>query len=189
MDWENAYQEGNTGWDRKQINPALLHWLDSNVLHPCRILIPGCGFGYEVCELARRGFDVTAIDLAPTAVTRLKKTLQQQKLTATVIEEDLFDQSLPFFDVIYEQTCLCATEPKCWQHYEQWLRKHLRSDGRLFALFMQTVKDEGPPFHCGIDAMHELFHASHWQWPDANDHYISPHYHGKFEHGMVLVKR
>ena len=32
-----------------------------------RVLVPGCGGGYEVVALARAGFDVTALDSAPAA--------------------------------------------------------------------------------------------------------------------------
>ena len=74
-DWENRYQAGTTGWDRGASSNNLSYWLDNNLLKPCRILVPGCGNGYEVLMLAELGFDVVAIDIAPTAVENLKKAL------------------------------------------------------------------------------------------------------------------
>lgn len=59
--WQSRYETGATGWDCGQPNPALLRWLE-NDLQPCRVLVPGCGRGYKVVELATRGFDVTALD-------------------------------------------------------------------------------------------------------------------------------
>lgn len=63
--WENKYHNSEIGWDRGEMSPALNHWLKE--LTPCRIAVPGCGRGHEVIELARRGFDVTAIDIAEPA--------------------------------------------------------------------------------------------------------------------------
>lgn len=184
-DWEARYQQGSTGWDRGAVNPALIQWLDEGVLQPCRILVPGCGFGYEVCELASRGYDVTAVDIAPSAVTHLKQCLQQQGLTATVLEADLFSLDLGTFDAIYEQTCLCALPPVAWSTYTAWLHRHLQVDSLLLALFMQTGKEGGPPFHCGIENMRAIFAEDSWMWPDKPS-LESSHHHGRFEVGMLL---
>lgn len=33
-----------------------------------KALVPGCGRGYDVCEMAKRGYDALGLDIAPTAV-------------------------------------------------------------------------------------------------------------------------
>ena len=73
--WEQRYRDDNTPWDRGETSRALLRWLDSGALRPCRILVPGCGRGYEVVELARRGFEVTAVDMSPSAVAHARAAL------------------------------------------------------------------------------------------------------------------
>ena len=55
--WESHYQRGETGWDRGAVSPALDHWFGNGNGIPCRVLVPGCGRGYEVAALAHRGFD------------------------------------------------------------------------------------------------------------------------------------
>lgn len=70
-EWQQRDDEGETGWDRGESSPALIRWLDDGDLTPCRILVPGCGRGHEVVELASRGFDVTALDFARTPVREL----------------------------------------------------------------------------------------------------------------------
>ena len=54
-----------------------------------RIYEPGCGGGRLVVELARRGFDVTAIDLSQPAITYLKKRLRRNRLKADVSVADM----------------------------------------------------------------------------------------------------
>ena len=39
-------------------------------MQPCRILVPGCGSGWEVAELSRRGFEVVGLDYTEAAVAR-----------------------------------------------------------------------------------------------------------------------
>ena len=43
------------------------------------VVVPGCGRGHEVVELARRGFEVTAIDFAPAAIEALSTKLAEQR--------------------------------------------------------------------------------------------------------------
>lgn len=183
--WEAKYKSRETGWDRGSASPALLDWLKT--LKPCRILVPGCGRGHEVIELARRGFDVTAVDIATPAIDHMQAMLEKEQLTATLIHGDLFEIELPPFDAIYEQTCLCAIQPTQWGEYEQWLYNHLKPGGQLLALFMQTDTEGGPPFHCDLSDMQPLFDACRWQWPE-NSTAVS-HPSGRHELAHLLKRK
>lgn len=187
--WETRYRRGDTGWDRGDVSPALYHWLDSGVVAPCRILVPGCGRGYEVVQLTAAGFDVLAVDIAPSAVASVRKLLEKEALRAQVTEADLlrFDLTRPV-DAIYEQTCLCALPPARWPDYERRLHAWLRPGGLLLALFMQTGEEGGPPFHCDIADMRRLFAKERWQWPDTEPVHV-PHPSGRFERGYVLRRK
>lgn len=167
MDWENRYQQGQTGWDRGDVSENLLYWLDNELLKPCSILIPGCGNGYEVLELAKRGFDVTAIDIAPSAISNLKAALDKQGFKANCVLADFFDwQPETPFDVIYEQTSLCALPPQEWKQYQGQLSAWLKPTGKIFAQFMQTGQEGGPPFHCAMSDMNDLFSERDWLWSE-----------------------
>jgi len=188
-DWEERYQQGDTGWDRGTTSPALHTWLDSGALKPCRILIPGCGRGHEVVTLAGLGYDVTAVDIAPSATAHLQQQLVDAGVTATVICDDLFNyQSATPFDAIYEQTCLCAIQPEQRSEYEACICRWLRPGGELFALFMQTGAEGGPPFHCDLQQMHQLFNSDHWLW-SSHEPIRVPRKSGRFEIGTILSKR
>ncbi|HTQ76486.1 MAG TPA: methyltransferase domain-containing protein [Burkholderiales bacterium] len=171
--WEQRFADGNTPWDRGAPNPQLAAWLEAGALAPGRILVPGCGSGYEVAALAARGFEVTALDYADAAVARTRTLLESRRLSAAVVQADALQWRPPRpFDAVYEQTCLCALYPDHWRAYADRLRAWLRPGGRLFALFMQFARPaaaqgsiEGPPYHCDIVAMRALFPAPLWGWP------------------------
>jgi len=169
-EWESRYQQGKTGWDRGEVSPSLLYWTEHQHLKPCRILIPGCGNGHEVLILAENGFDVVAIDIATTPIESLKTALKRKQLNAEVVQTDFltWKPETPF-DAIYEQTSLCAIPPEKWQNYENCLYHWLKPKGQLFAQFMQTGSDGGPPFHCDIQAMIELFAKERWLWSEQHE--------------------
>jgi len=187
--WEERYRTATTHWDRGGTSPALLKWLAEEELTPCRILVPGCGRGYEVLELARRGFEVVAMDFAPSAVSHLREELRRAGLEAEVYEADVLAWTTDRpFDAIYEQTCVCALPPKTWPRYEEQLFAWLRLGGRLFALFMQTHREGGPPYHCDPGAMQALFPDARWTWDGAPFCEV-PHPAGFYELSTVLTRK
>lgn len=172
--WQQRFDAQQTAWDRGAPSPQLLAWLDSGALQPCRIGVPGCGSGWEVAELARRGFDVIGIDYTAAAVERTREHCAALGVRADVMQADVLHY-LPSepFDAVYEQTCMCALHPDHWRAYARQLGAWLRPGGTVWALFMQMPRlaatDEGwikgPPYHCDINAMRALLPETDWQWP------------------------
>lgn len=172
--WQERFETKTTPWDRQGVSPQLLAWLDSGDLQPCRIAVPGCGSGWEVAELAKRGFDVVGIDYTSAAVERARAYLQQQGVSGEVVQADVLSyQPAAPFDAIYEQTCLCALHPEHWFTYAGQLRAWLKPNGVLWAMFMQMIRPaateegqiQGPPYHCDINAMRALLIEDSWVWP------------------------
>ena len=171
--WEQRFAQGDTPWDRGEANAQLGAWLAASALEPCRILVPGCGSGYEVAALAKAGFEVTALDYASAAIARTAKRLKDAGLKANLVEADALAWQPPrAFDAVYEQTCLCALYPDHWRDYADQLHRWLQPGGRLYALFLQWLRPEategailGPPYHCDINAMRALFPQARWVWP------------------------
>jgi len=186
--WEERYRKSETGWDRGASSSAAMTWVEHPGLAPCRLLIPGCGFGHEVVEFARRGFDVTAVDIAPSAIHRLSIELHNNNLAAQTICADLFDfdPETPF-DAIYEQTCMCAIPPERRSGYAGRLYQWLVPGGRLLAMFMQTGKEGGPPWHCDLLNMRRLFTGERWRWQESPPMLI-PHRNGLFELAFQLER-
>ncbi len=200
--WQQRFEAGQTPWDRGASSPQLAGWLADGQLAPCRILVPGCGSGYEVAELAQAGFDVLGLDYAPAAVELARRRLAAlpapgaSGASAAVLEADVLDwQPDAPFDAIYEQTCLCALHPDHWVRYAEQLHRWLKPGGRLFALFVQVPRPgaaegfiQGPPYHCDIHGMRALFPQSHWTWPKPPYSRVE-HPMGSAELAVVLVRR
>ncbi|CAD5371984.1 Thiopurine S-methyltransferase [Rubrivivax sp. A210] len=172
--WQERFQTQQTHWDRGGPSPQLLAWLDSGALPPCRIAVPGCGSGWEVAELAGRGFEVVGIDYTAAAVEKARALCRERGVAAEIVQADVLTYRPPRpFDAIYEQTCLCALHPEHWARYAGQLRAWLKEDGVLWVLFLQMLRPaateegliQGPPYHCDINGMRALFPEAAWTWP------------------------
>lgn len=172
--WQSRFASGSIPWDRGTANPQLSAWLADGTLVPgSRVLVPGCGQGWEVAALAAAGLQVTGLDYSPAALMLCRQILQHEKTAAELVEANVLHwQPATPVDVIFEQTCLCALYPDFWVHYAKQLHAWLKPGGKLLAMFLQTLRPdsahgliEGPPYHCDINAMRAIFPAMHWEWP------------------------
>lgn len=195
--WQSKFESRQTPWDRGEASPRLSTWLAAGELgHEARVVVPGCGAGWEVAELAAAGLRVIGLDYAEAAVERTRALLAQRGLAAQVEAVDVLQwQPSEPLDAVYEQTCLCALHPDHWMAYAARLHRWLRPGGKLLGLFMQTLRAgaadgliEGPPYHCDIHAVRALFPEPLWQWPKPPYTRV-PHPMGLAELAVVLVRR
>ncbi len=164
LDWEERYRSGRTGWQREAVNPQCLAWIADGTLPKGRVLVPGAGRSAEPLALAQAGYAVTVVDVAESAVDF--QTALLAPFGGVAVQADLFawGPDAPL-DAVYEQTCLCALPPELWERYAARLAGWVRPGGVLGALFLQTGREGGPPFHCALSRMRELFPAALWAWP------------------------
>ncbi|KDP87930.1 MULTISPECIES: methyltransferase domain-containing protein [Cupriavidus] len=195
--WQSRFESGQTPWERESASPQLQAWLAQGTIQAGeRVIVPGCGGGWEVAALAAHGARVSGIDYAPGALARTVSRLKPSGLQADLEKADVLHwQPTAPVDAVYEQTCLCALHPDHWIRYASQLHAWLRPGGRLLALFMQMRRDsasqgmvEGPPYHCDINAMRALFPAQQWEWPKPPYSAVA-HPSGAFELPVVLVRR
>ena len=73
-DWEALYQANDTFWDHGVASPGLVDYLAANPALPLgQTLVPGCGSGHDARALAKAGWSVTGLDLAPSSVPLAKR--------------------------------------------------------------------------------------------------------------------
>ena len=92
-------------WADLEPNPCLLEWLEQ---HPVtglqkKAIAIGCGVGDDAEAMSASGYDVTAFDIAPTAIALCKSRYVDTKVQYLV--EDLFDYPRDWwqgFDLVYE---------------------------------------------------------------------------------------
>jgi len=92
-------------WADMEVNPNFVEWLDRrNIQGKSKlVLVVGCGLGDDAEELARRGFEVVAFDIAPTAIAWCRQRFPQSPVVYVVA--DVFDPPTAWrgsFDFILE---------------------------------------------------------------------------------------
>ena len=162
-DWEDRYRTGDMPWDKGAPSPGLVDLLTSEPVRG-RVLVPGCGLGYDVRALAATADEVVGVDLAPSAVkgARAFPSVGGERYEVA----DLF--ALPprlrgSFAWVWEHTCFCAIDRELRAAYVEAVAGTLRPGGHLLAVFYldpgQDHPDDGPPFGVSLAALDALFAA------------------------------
>jgi hypothetical protein len=143
--WNKRWETGKIPWDLGGIPPALVSFLNQNRT-PARVLIPGCGSGYEVKAFHEAGHDATAIDFSAAAVSRAQEVLGP--LRDRVIQANFFklDFGARRFDLVYERGFLCSLPQARWPDYAEIIGGLLPAGGRLVGLFLYGNEPEPPPY-------------------------------------------
>lgn len=154
--WSSRYVTGRTPWDLHGVPAALRAFLQRSESRG-RVLIPGCGSGYEVRAFHDAGYEVTALDFSLAAVDRARALLGP--LGHKVQVGDFFEHEFPAagFDLVYERTFLCALSPERWHAYAGRMAELLRNGGRLVGMFVYGNAPDGPPFPLPEGRQQELF--------------------------------
>lgn len=151
--WDARYRDGITPWDAAVTPSKLLSWLENRT--PMRVLVPGCGSGYEVKAFAERGHDVLAIEFSDAAIEAAQRQLGA--LSALVRKADFFTfQAEAPFDLIYERAFLCALPRRLWPKWAARAAGLLRPGGSLAGFFFLDDNPRGPPFGIGRQALGDL---------------------------------
>ena len=161
--WEKRWQNGYTGWDLGAVSPPLKAFVDQIPLgnRQLKVLIPGCGNGYEAVYLLENGFtNITMLDIAPTAIKQLGKRLTrnfpgwERHLR---LECGDFFQFSGVFDLILEQTFFCALDPSLRPDYASKMRDLLAPGGKLAGVLFDRDFEGGPPFGGHTEEYQALF--------------------------------
>lgn len=153
--WDNQYQANTTGWDLGSVSPPLKNHIDRIANKDAKILIPGCGNGYEAEYLLAQGFtNVTVIDIAPTPVENLRAKFAGKPIN--IVLGDFFAHDGKY-DIILEQTFFCALPPNMRQRYVWKMHQLLADDGILAGVLFNRDFETGPPFGGSVREYEQLF--------------------------------
>lgn len=154
--WNDRYQNAETGWDLNRVSPPLQAYIDQLKDKNQRILIPGCGSGYEAEYLAKCGFqNITVIDFAPSVVEKMKSRMADLQ-NVNIICEDFFAHSGEY-DLILEQTFFCALNPSLRPQYVQKMSELLKPSGTLAGVLFGVQFPNNPPFGGSKEEYENLF--------------------------------
>ncbi len=161
--WEERWQSHQTGWDLGAASPPLTAYADQIPLEKrnSRVLLPGCGNGYEAIHLLQNGFsNLTMLDIAPTAISHVRQRLDAEvpgwPSCLNLVCADFF-QFEGAFDLILEQTFFCALDPAQRPDYVQKMFDLLAPGGKLAGVLFNRAFDGGPPFGGDTEEYRRLF--------------------------------
>uniref|UniRef100_A0A7S2V0Z5 Thiol methyltransferase 2 n=1 Tax=Fibrocapsa japonica TaxID=94617 RepID=A0A7S2V0Z5_9STRA len=165
--WESKWTSGNKlPWDTGCPAPPLEKVLASGELGHAsflkkstegreeprrrRVLVPGCGGGYDVAAFAEHGWEALGLELAPTAVAAAREYCGalpgEVGERINILEGDFFSLTtetsreggtrdgkqllVPPFDVIFDYTFLCALPPDLRPNWAMQMSRLLRPGGQ-----------------------------------------------------------
>jgi SAM-dependent methyltransferase len=152
--WEKRFRDGFTPWDAGRV-PAQLERFLKTEPRGRRVLIPGCGAGYEVRAFAEAGHEVLAVDFAEAAVERARGVLGPLADRVRLADFFEFDFGTPF-DLAF----LCALPRQVWPRYAPRVSQLLKPGGRLIGFFFFDDGERGPPFGLKPGELEGLFTGS-----------------------------
>jgi SAM-dependent methyltransferase len=147
--WDAAYRDGRRpGWDVGRPATELKKTVEAGTIKPGRAVVLGCGTGTNAIYLAEKGFDVTAIDIAPTALARAKAKADKAGVTVRwVLADVLAVPELEPFDFIFDRGCYHGVRRHDAKGYVKTLER--LSHGGTRALILAGNANEerhyGPP--------------------------------------------
>lgn len=104
FDWDAAYRVGAPPWDTGSPAEELVRLIDNGAVRPCEVLDIGCGTGANAVFLAKRRFDVTAVDVSPLAIERARVRCERENALVRFVCGSVFDfsKSSDKFDFILD---------------------------------------------------------------------------------------
>lgn len=139
-------------WADEKPNPWLMEWIEqqSPPRSGSNAVVVGCGLGDDAEELARRGYDVVAFDVSPTAIEWAKQRFPESSVQYRV--GDLFDLPSSMesaFDFVFEAYTLQALPVGVRNVAISAVASLVAPGGDLLAVMRGTEGDdpgEGPPW-------------------------------------------
>jgi len=76
-------------WNHEEPPDELVQLVESGRVEPCRALDLGCGLGNYAIHLASMGFDMTGVDISPTAIRMAKENAAKRGVQCDLSVADL----------------------------------------------------------------------------------------------------
>jgi 2-polyprenyl-3-methyl-5-hydroxy-6-metoxy-1,4-benzoquinol methylase len=131
-------------WVHLAPRPGLLTWLDHNPPAPgTTALVVACGLGDDAEELARRGCDVEAFDLSPTAIETARRRFPESEVAYRVA--DLFELPDAWrrrFEIVVEVQTIQSLPPEWHRQAIAVVAGCVAPGGRLFVRAAVRGEDE-----------------------------------------------
>ena len=143
--YQNLLPE-NIPWNMDTPPHALLELYDKKEIIPCKTIDLGCGLGNYALYLSGLGFDVTGIDISPTAINIARENAQKKSIKANFLVRDVLGDMGSIketFDFAFDWELLHHIFPGNRMKYVDNVHKLLHSKGKYLSV---CFSDKDPHF-------------------------------------------
>jgi ubiquinone/menaquinone biosynthesis C-methylase UbiE len=148
--YEKIYK--STGYDaqRRYPNEELCRFMGRRYFNlprdrraEVKILEVGCGSGANLWMIADEGFDAFGLDLSKEGVELCRRLLNQKRLKATIVAEDMTATSLEsgHFDAIIDVFSSNSLQENSYLDFVSETKRLLKSGGRFFSYTPSQASD------------------------------------------------
>jgi methyl halide transferase len=143
--WDADYRgKRPPAWDIGRPADELQKLVNEGALRSChRVVDLGCGSGTDAIYLAGKGLDVTAIDIAPTALSQAQQKARKMGISVRWLLADvLVPPHLEPFDFIYDRGCYHVVRDQNLAAYIEMIRRFSHPGSRFLLL---AARQNGQP--------------------------------------------
>jgi SAM-dependent methyltransferase len=147
--WDAPYRRNRMpGWDVGRPCSHLVSGVEQEVFRPGRAIVFGCGTGTNAIYLARQGFDVTGVDVAPSALAIAARKAGEAGVNVRWLLADVVAlPKLEAFDLVFDRGCyhhICQYDS---EGYVETLRRISHSGTQVLILAGSPADGSrgGPP--------------------------------------------
>lgn len=148
--WESFYRERDAEtmpWYFAGLDPDFAIELEQLGVTSGRVLDIGTGAGTQAIELAARGFDVTATDIAAAAIEVARRSATTRGVKVELLVDDVLDSHVEgMFDVVFDRGCFHTLAPDRRMEYVAMVAARVRPGGWLLLKCFSHLQpgDVGP---------------------------------------------
>ncbi|BCX82499.1 hypothetical protein MIT9_P2085 [Methylomarinovum caldicuralii] len=163
LGWEARYQESppeRLPWYHPDLDPDVAEALERFGIEGGRVLDLGTGPGTQAVALARRGFQVVATDVSPTAVEQARRLAEREGVEVTFLVDDILATRLEGpFDLILDRGVFHVFAPEAHGRYLAVVSRLLRPGGLLLlkCFSVEETRPEGPPGRYAPEDIQRIF--------------------------------
>ena len=151
--WEDLYRNSDVSdlpWYTPALDADFGRAVNEHLPNGGRILDLGTGPATQAIALAKRGYDVVATDIAPSAIAKAKHAAQREAVRIEFRVDNVLESKLPdaLVEGIVDRGVFHTLPPESRALYVATVHRILRPRGFLFLkAFSDKERRQGGPYH------------------------------------------
>ena len=140
IDMDSIYKDlqlDKIPWNIESPPQALVDLVEREIIKPCKTIDLGCGTGHYAIYLTSLGFEVTGIDISPTAIEIAKENAEKKGIACQFLVADVtgdFHEIKETFDFAYDWQLLHHILPEKRNKYCENVKKILNPGGKFLSV-------------------------------------------------------